>query len=271
VTSVIEYDIMLVGLIVLFVLLYSAILFAGYIRSRNEHRENRKTMHSLKEIVEEVLSEVKNTIRKDEIEMTNEKNNGKLSTDDLKGLKVEADLKIDGETTVGWVTGRCIEPTIVNELTLTQLITTEPTDEDYQTVVELLADLFQKRYQEYKFLIAKSPDEINDRPHLLQIQSNFEEDPQLHKLIFAKCMDCNLDMQELSARFADYAAKGHVINLGEDAAIVIDDGTGIPTSGVSPITSGLEDSAIVCMIGFIKKSNWAEWHEKTFPKTEDAE
>ncbi|AQN32620.1 hypothetical protein BCP12_220 [Bacillus phage BCP12] len=260
---------MLVGLIVLFVFLYSAILFAGYIRSRNHHRENRKTMQSLKEIVEEVLSEVKHTIRREEIQMTNEKNNGKLCTDDLKVLKATAESTAEAtETGVFYIPEYKVAP--VNELTLTQLLTTEPTDEDYQTVVELLTDLFQKRYQEYKFLIAKSPDEI-DRPHLLQVQSNFEEDPYLHKLIFAKCMNANLDMTELSKRFADYAVKGNVIDLGEDAVIIVDDGTGLAATGVSPINSGLEDSAITYILGFIKKSNWAAWHEKAFPKTEDAE
>lgn len=196
--------------------------------------------------------------------MTNEKNNGKLCTDDLKVLKATA-------TETGTVYAPVYKSKTVNELTLTQLLTNEPTDEDYQTVIELLTDLFQKRYQDYKFLIAKSPDEVNDRPHLLQVQSNFEEDPYLHKLIFAKCMDANLDMQELSKRFADYAAKGHVVDLGEDAVIIIDDGTGLAATGVSPINSGLEDSAITYIFGFIKKSNWEAWHEKTFPKTEDAE
>ncbi|QEG13568.1 hypothetical protein MARVELLAND_37 [Bacillus phage vB_BspM_MarvelLand] len=252
---------MLVGLIVLFVLLYSAILFAGYIRSRNHHRENRKTMQSLKEIVEEVLSEVKHTIRREEIQMTNEKKNDELKVDGEIYLKTEKSATLYMPA---------YQVALVNELTLTQLVTVQPTDEDYQTVVELLADLFQKRYQEYKFLIAKSPDEI-DRPHLLQVQSNFEEDPYLHKLIFAKCMNTNLDMNELSKRFADYAVKGNVIDLGEDAVIIVDDGTGIPTTGVSPVNSGLEDSAITYILGFIKKSNWAEWHEKAFPKTEDAE
>jgi len=258
VTSVIEYDIMLIVLILVFVALYSAILILGYVRSVNEHREGRRAIHSLKEIVEEVLSEVKHTIRKDEIEMTNEKKHDELA--------------VDGTTQLKWTKGLLAPPSNpVNELTLTDLLTVVPTDEDYDAVIELLTDLFQKRYEEYKFLIAKSPDEVNDRPHLLQVQSNFEEDPYLHKLIFAKCMNTNLDMQELSKRFADYAAKGNVINLGEDAVIIIDDGTGIPSTGVSPVTSGLEDSAITYIFGFIKKSNYAEWHEKTFPKTEEAE
>lgn len=218
-------------------------------------------MQSLKEIVEEVLSEVKHTIRREEIQMTNEKKNDELKADGEFYLKTESSAKL-------YVPAYQVAP--VNELTLTQLLTTEPTDEDYQTVVELLTDLFQKRYQEYKFLIAKSPDEI-DRPHLLQVQSNFEEDPYLHKLIFAKCMNANLDMTELSKRFADYAVKGNVIDLGEDAVIIVDDGTGLAATGVSPINSGLEDSAITYILGFIKKSNWAAWHEKAFPKTEDAE
>ncbi|AIW03430.1 hypothetical protein CPT_Moonbeam32 [Bacillus phage Moonbeam] len=157
-----------------------------------------------------------------------------------------------------------------NELTLTSMLTYTPNQGDYDKVLNLLVTLAKRRFDEYKFLLAKSSDETTDT-NFLQIVSNWTEDPELHREIFKGAIDANLDMKELREQFAQLVAIGEVINLGDGVIVIVDDNTGNPPTGVSPINSGLEGGEIAFIISFIKEENYAAWAKNTFPEEEETE
>jgi hypothetical protein len=152
---------------------------------------------------------------------------------------------------------------LVNKLTLSDLLTRKATNEEYREVVSLLSKLARDTYKEYKFLIAKSPDET-DQPNFLQIISNSKERPEQHKEIFAKGLEYGIDMRELQKRFAAHVANNLVIDLGDDVTVITDDGTGQAPTGVSPINNGLEGGEICFIISFLKTENYEAWHKNTF-------
>lgn len=156
---------------------------------------------------------------------------------------------------------------LTNEMTLSDLISQDPTGEQYEEVVDILADIAEQTYKEYKFLIVKSPDETKDA-HFMQIQSSAEEMPTEHKLVFSKSMDYGLDMAVLRDRFSLRVAKGDVLDLGDEVMIILEDDTPQTPTGVSPVNSGLEGGEIVFNISFILKENYDAWAANKFPKTE---
>jgi hypothetical protein len=155
-----------------------------------------------------------------------------------------------------------------SELTISSLVTTEPTPQDYDAVEEMLAELAKQTFADYNFLIAKSSDEATD-PHFIQLVSHFSEAPDLHKAIFKKAVETNIDIPTLQQRFGERIAAGGVVPLGDDIVVITDDNTGQPPTGVSPINRGLEGGEIAFIITFVKKENHAAWHEYTFPKEEE--
>jgi len=160
------------------------------------------------------------------------------------------------------------EPIMIeNKLTLTSILTNKPTESDYTLLVDFLTELAQNRYKEYKFLFAKSTDET-EQPNFLQIISNWSEDPSLHRTIFEYAINKNIDMKVLQQKFAEHVAQGQVIELGDNAIVIVDDNTGNPPTGVSPINSGLEGSEICFIISFIKEENYEAWKKNTFPQPE---
>lgn len=150
---------------------------------------------------------------------------------------------------------------------LTQLLTAKPTDEDYERILEHLIELFKLTYNDYKFYLAKSSDETK-APNFLQVTSPSTEHTSLHKSIFKLAVDKGIDMKELQKRFAEKASNGHVVDLGDNAVVITDDGTPQLPTGVSPVQSGLEGSEITFIISFIKSSNFGEWYKNTFPEEE---
>jgi hypothetical protein len=154
-------------------------------------------------------------------------------------------------------------------LTLSDLLTVEPTDKDYEEVLGLLIKLVRQTFKDYKFLIAKSQDETKDA-NFLQLVSHYSEDPYLHKEVFQKCIHTNIDMPTLRQLFAEKAAEGKVLDLGEGVTIIVEDGTGNPPTGVSNINSGLEGGEIAFIFSFIKTDNLEEWKKNNLPQEEEA-
>lgn len=152
-----------------------------------------------------------------------------------------------------------------NKLTLTDLLTREPKEKHYEDIIQMLSALAKETYKQYKFFIAKSPNETDDY-NFIQIVSHFSENPNLHKTIFAKSIEYNIHMPTLQAKFAEHVAKNNVIDLGEDVVVITDDGTGQLPTGVSPINSGLEGGEIAFIIAFIKAENYVDWSAKNLPK-----
>lgn len=166
---------------------------------------------------------------------------------------------------------------VKNKMSLTDLVNRKASIHNYAEVVELLAKLARNRFEDYKFYLAKGREETEHS--FLSIVSNWHDDPELHKLIFAKGVEYGISMGELQRIFVDYARDGHVIELGNDVMVITDDGTNLAPTGVSPITSGLEGGEISFNFTFIKKEHYKQWCENTFPddqedkkqgKTEDA-
>ncbi|MCB5366984.1 hypothetical protein LIP24_10070 [Collinsella aerofaciens] len=229
------------------VLIYSAIIYLGYRRSVNEYKKANQYVLNLKE----VLEDVKNIIFKEEGKM--------LDKGSYKNTRSSEYLRLDGVSSN--------VKNYKNSLTLTDLITKKPSDEDYNELIELLTKLAKSTYEDYKFLIAKSSDETQ-QPNFLQIVSNSSEHPYLHREIFIKAVNSSVDMKELQKRFAEHVAAGNVIDLGEDVKVITDDGTNQLPTGVSPINSGLEGGEIVFIISFIKKENYEAFYNNHIANSE---
>ncbi|AFQ96323.1 putative membrane protein [Bacillus phage vB_BceM_Bc431v3] len=244
------------------VLLYTVILFIGYIKAVERVQEEAETEENIRILVKDIFEEVKNTIERGEDNMT-ETN----MVDKRKPFEAEGSLWVDGTTQGGFLMP-LIKPEIKNTLTLKDLVTRKPTYDNYTEVVELLAELAKKTFTDFKFYIAKSDDETKDY-NFVQVVSKYEDDPYTHKLIFSKGVEYGLDSAELSRRFAYHVSEGNVLPLGEGMKILLEDGTGQCPTGVSPITNGLEGTEIAFIFGFIQEKNYDSWKENTFPKKDE--
>jgi hypothetical protein len=211
-------------------ILYTIVIWVGV---RGAAKESKKSIDHMLE-VKEILEEIRDVLKlKEENGMKNDM------------YKTEED----------------------NQLTLTDLLVTEPTEEDYDEIIDMLVELAQHTFTDYKFLIAKSSDETKDA-NFLQIVSNWAENPRLHRRIFQKSIEANIDRQVLTEKFAERVRQGKVVSLGDNAVVIVDDNTGNPPTGVSPINSGLEGGEIAFIISFVKKENFEDWTLNTFPEEE---
>lgn len=237
------------------VLLYTVILIIGYLKAMERVQEEAETEENIRILVKDIFDELKNTIERGEDSMTEKKDK----------LVAEGMLTVDGQAALYMPV---VKPEIKNTLTLEQVVTREPTDDNYAEVIGLLTDLVRKTYRDFKFFVAKSDDETKDY-NFLQVVSKYEDDPYAHKLIFSKGIEYGIDMAELSKRFAEYAEEGNVLPLGDNVVLLTNDGTGQSPTGVSPITNGLEGSEIAFIFGFIQEENYDEWHKNAFPQEDE--
>lgn len=226
--------------------LYTLILYLGVRKSIKEVKEQLGYLKNVVSVVEELKNLI---IPEEEILMLEDKGAN-------KNTRTSETMVAAGPRPV------------VNRLSLTDLVTTKPTDENYEEVMDLLAEVAQHTYSDYKFFIARSQDETTD-PNFIQIVSHSSELPGLHKRIFAKSVNYGLEMPELQKRFAARIARNEVIDLGEGIEVILNDGTEVPPTGVSPINKGLDGGEIAFIITFIQKGNLDKWIENTFPAQED--
>lgn len=223
--------------------LYSVIIFTGYRKSYKEHKKVIEFLKNLKE----VLKEIKSVISKEEAAMLDkEYHKNSRSSEYLE----EVEHRLFGH-----------KKELVNNLSLTDLLTKTATDEDYDKLIDMLTKLARETYAQYKFQIFKSSDETTT-PNLIQIVSAASEAPELHKEIFATAINCGIDYSELVKRFAAHVAAGNVIDIGDDVVVITNDGTHVAPTGVSQINSGLEGSDITFIISFIKKENLEAFNAK---------
>lgn len=157
---------------------------------------------------------------------------------------------------------------LTNRLTLTDLVTQEPLEEQYEEVVDILARIARQTYQDYKFLIVKAGEDI-DEANFMQIVSSSMEMPDEHKEVFSKSIKYGLEMQVVHELFAERVREGKVIQLGSEAVIIVEDGTNQAATGVSPINSGLDGGEIAFNISFVLKKDYDTWYGKAFPKKEE--
>ena len=155
-----------------------------------------------------------------------------------------------------------------NTLSLSDILTNKPTEENYAEIIELLTRLAKETYEEFKFFIAKSQDETK-QANFLQIVSTSKEKPHLHGLIFGKSVSYGIDMQELQLRFAQHVEDGNVIDLGDDVTVILHDDSPQLATGVSPINNGLEGGEIAFIISFIKKENLEAFNKNNLPQPEE--
>lgn len=232
--------------------LYTVVLLVGFYRAS---KQNRYSVEVLME-VKNILEEIKGIIMEEENNMSKGKYKNSRSSEMVHREDVAKPMYWGGLTKGEEDKG----------LSLEHLITAEPTEENYETVINLLIKLLVETYKDYKFLLAKSSDETQ-QPHFLQVVSNWAENPEIHKSVFQQAVEYNLDMRELQRKFAERVAEGKVLDLG-DVEVIIDDGTGQPATGVSQINSGLEGGEIAFIISFLKKENYEAWYANTFPQEE---
>jgi hypothetical protein len=240
------------------VAVYSAIIYTGYRKSIRDHKRDHVFLSSLKEVVEELKHII---IKEEEPKM--------LDKGNYKNTRSHEMQQLTGQTVSTESLKGLFKKEVLNELTLTDLITIQPTDADYEEIIGLLKVLAQSTYAQYKFLIIKSPDEV-EMPHFLQMVAPASENPELHKEIFAKAMNTNMDYIELVKRFAAEVVAGNILDLGDDIVVIVNDGTSSFATGVSNINNGLEGAEITFNISFIKKENLDAFNEKHFPKPVEA-
>jgi hypothetical protein len=233
-------------IMVVVVLWYTALLIVGLFMAA---RESKKEANLYKLVLGHVIHELKDILIKEEKNM--------LDKGIHKNRRASEGINFKPE------------PFKESKLTISSLVTTEPTPQDYDEIEEMLAELAKQTFDDYNFLIAKSSDEATD-PHFIQLVSHFSEAPELHKAIFKRAVETNIDIPTLQQRFGERIAAGGVLPLGDDIVVITDDNTGQPPTGVSPINRGLEGGEIAFIITFVKKENYDAWHEYTFPKEEEA-
>ncbi|AHZ10366.1 hypothetical protein FP73_gp054 [Bacillus phage Hoody T] len=237
-----NYNLLLAKMILIALFIYTMILAFGVKKSVKEHKEEMSYTESIKKALS-VLSEIKTDIKGEDEKMT-----------EINTTEVE----------------------VKNKMSLTDLVDRKPSLHDYAEVVELLSKLARNRFENYQFYLAKAPTESD--ANFMSIVSNWHDDPELHKLIFAKGVEYGINMGSLQKYFVDHVRDGHVLDLGNDVMIITDDGSNLAPTGVSPITSGLEGGEISFNFTFIKKENYHAWCKETFEgdaekqdgKTEDA-
>jgi hypothetical protein len=237
-------------IMVVVLLWYTALLIIGLFMAA---REAKREAQLYKFVLSHVIQELKDIIIKEEKSMLQDKGRYKSGRESESiNFKPEPSKLVDEA-----------------KLTISDLVTTQPADQDYEEVEEMLAKLARQTFDLYNFLIAKSSDETKES-HFLQLVSHFSENPELHKAIFKKAVETNIDIPTLQKRFGERIARGEVLPLGSDIVVITDDGTGQPPTGVSPINRGLEGGEIAFIVSFVKKENYDAWHENTFPKEEEA-
>ncbi|AGB62629.1 hypothetical protein [Bacillus phage phiAGATE] len=221
--------------IIILVVTYTVVILGGLYAAINKAR---RTAGAYKEVLFQMISEIKDII-KEEDKMTHP-----LTQKDTLTQK---------------------EP-----LTLATLIHKKAVDSEYAEVVDLLAHLAKTTFENYNFLIQKSPDETKEA-HFMQLRSAFHESPQVHKHIFEKSIDYGIDYDVLVQKFNDKLRTGEIISCGEDVVIITDDGTGMPASGVSQINSGIEGGEISFNVSFVSAKNYEAWAETNIKKDEGDE
>jgi hypothetical protein len=187
--------------------------------------------------------------------------NGLKKSPGYKNIGASESMPIDGlymTTNPNWTIAR------PDDITLTELLTNEATEEQYDEVLDILEGMASRAYSQFSFLIAKSQDEV-EMPNFLQIESDYAENAGEHKAVFELAMRYGIQHEKLTKLFAERVANGKVIPLGKDVVVITDDGTGNPPTGVSPINRGIEGGQIAFIVTFVKKANFAAWHEKAFP------
>lgn len=234
---------------------YTLVLLLGLLVA---YMKARKEATTVKLVIENAIEDLKELLLEEEDIMANEENRGIYSS----ALWINsAEVTRDGLHNI---------PNELGAPSLTQLITANPTEEQYKEVTELLVGLAKRTYERHKFYFAPTKDEL-EIPNMIQIRSHYKEEPLTHQEIFKKGVNYGIDMSKLLGYFAKEAAAGNVVDLGDNAYVITDDGTGNPPTGVSPINSGLEDGEITFLISFIKKDTYEEWHAKHFPPAEETE
>lgn len=154
--------------------------------------------------------------------------------------------------------------------TLKEVVTAQPTEEDYEYATILLAALVRVTYNNYKFALYKSPDET-ERENFLRIDCPYEEHKWLHDKIFKQTIKKGLDMKILQEKFADAAIAGDILELGEGITILKHDSEGRLMTSVSPINSGLEGSEITFIFSFVQTENYEAWKKNHFKEEVEGE
>ncbi|QQO40902.1 hypothetical protein 000TH009_209 [Bacillus phage 000TH009] len=150
---------------------------------------------------------------------------------------------------------------------LKEVVTAQPTEDDYRDVLVLLAALVRVTYGNYKFALYKSTDET-EQENFMQIVCPYEEHKWLHDKIFKQTIKKGIDMKTLQEKFADRVIAGDVLDLGEGITILKHDSDGRLITSVSPINSGLEGTEITFIFSFVKTENYEAWKKNKFKEEE---
>lgn len=234
------------GEVVIYVIIYSVVAVAIYtfviaLGIYKAHRVNKQNYSYLIEL-KELIEEIKNVIKEEpKIMMSNRQ----YKNTSLDGVHVEPYKE-------------------TNSMSLSDLLNRKPTDKEYEEILDLIVELIRDTYADYKFMIAKAekPTDTN----FLQIESKYEDAPEMHEKIFRKAIDYGIEMRVLQEKFAERVAAGKVIDLGEDVVVITDDGEYSLPTGISPINSGVEGEVIRAIVTFIHKDNYDEWYKENIKK-----
>jgi hypothetical protein len=235
------FDAKYVILGIVIILLYTFLVIVGYVKATKEYKRLNKYFVSLYTF----LGDLRSTITKEDDLMdftANEKNMGMANIGASGASNTTITVK---------------SPPL---LTLTSLIDRKATESEYTEVINLLVTLMRNAFYNYKFFIAKSSDDTQ-QPHFMQIISAYDENKTIHQDIFQKSMVYGVDMRTLQEKFATLVQEGKVVDLGDNVAVLINDGDGTNqlATSVSPINSGLEGSEITFIVSYVRKTSLDEF------------
>lgn len=139
----------------------------------------------------------------------------------------------------------------LNNHTLGELLSLEPTEEDYRNYVRVVGNKVKGLYEEYQFFMYEPDKRDLASGFLLQFQIMGIE--PVYNELFVHAMDTGLEMDKIDEFFLEELKEGNIIPIGE-GIILEEEGTGI-----SPIKSG-DDVRVI--ISFVTEEYRARQDEK---------
>lgn len=128
----------------------------------------------------------------------------------------------------------------LNQHTIRELVTLEPTAEDYVDFVNLVGDRVKELYEQFQFALFEPAEGDLISGYFMQFQIFGQE--EIHNELFVHAMDKGIDTEEANEYFFDKLKAGEVLPLGDNIQLERD-GTGI-----SPVKTGDDIRIIVSFV-----------------------
>lgn len=114
---------------------------------------------------------------------------------------------------------------LINTKSLTELLTTEPTEADYQLFIHVLAEVIQQEYKNYRFLRQDPSPTDKLSGHCLIFNIHRDLNLSSFNRLFKLTVDRGLKDIDIHNYFVDAVVNGKILDLG--GAVIVQDETGV--------------------------------------------